>query len=292
MKRFFTLIVVIALVLGVKFAMQYGGPYPPEPPEPYHLENLSIPVIQPTPYEDIFNTTAGGAVLLDMAHKNGFKLEEVSLLLTRVVARNYTVKYLLDKGEMNKSLESAKTFVVIAPGEKYTEGEVDLVEKFVNENGTLLLIDDPGRSSMINVLSLRFGIVFNRDYLYNIFENDGNYRYVIFREFGESNITRGLEKVVLYVAESITSDAHELFIPDENTTSSYGGEALSPVVQKNNTLAIGDITFLTPRYNLIHDNNRLISNIADFITSSTRKVSPPKEEEKKGEKKPQGNQTA
>lgn len=292
MSRFLVLIIVATLVMGVKFAIQYGGYYPSEPPEPYQLENLTMPVFEPTPYEDVYNLTSGGVLLLDMAHKNSFSLDEISLLLTRVAARNYTVKYLLDKGEMNKTLDSASTFVVIAPGEEYTEKEVDLVEEFVKDNGTLLLIDDPSRNSVINILSLRFGIVFNRDYLYNIFEHDGNYRYVIFTKFGESNLTRGLNKVVLYVAESITGGAEELFIPDDNTTSSYGGEALSPVVQKDSILAVGDITFLTPRYNLAHDNNRFISNIADFITSSTRDVSPEEKEEKKEEAKPPANQTA
>lgn len=291
MRQLLILIAVAALALGVKFAVQYGGFYAPEPPEPYRLENLTFPVYEPAPYEDTFNVTSGGVALLDMAHKNSFNLEEISLLLTRVAARNYTVKYLLDKNEMNKSLESAGTFIVISPSEEYKEKELDLVDEFVKSNGTLLLIDDPSRSSKINILSLRFGIVFNRDYLYNIFKNDGNYRYVIFEEFGESNVSKGLEKVALYVTESISGDVNEIFISDENTTSSYGGRALSPVVEKDRVLAIGDLTFLTPRYNSIYDNNRFISNIADYVTSSQREISLEVEEEKK-EEKPEANQTS
>jgi hypothetical protein len=292
MRRFLLLIVAAVLVMGFKFTTQFEGIHPATPSEPYHLENLSLKTYEPTQYEDIYNLTSGGVALLDLAHKNSFDLEELSVLLTRVVARNYTVKYLLDKAEMNKSLKASSTYIVISPGEEYTEKEVDLVEKFIQDNGTLLLIDDPSRNSHINILSLRFGIVFNRDYLYNIILNDGNYRYVVFKEFAESNLTRGLDKVVLYVAESIAGDAERVFLPDSNTTSSHGGEALSPVVEKNRILAIGDITFLSPSYSLIHDNNRFISNIADFVTSSPRKVPQEVVEEKKEEKKPQGNETA
>ncbi len=289
MKRIILLLATLVLVLGVKFMTQYWGFSAPEPPEPYPLENLTIPVYEPPPYEDVFNITGGGVALIDMAHKNSFSLDELNVLLTRVVARNYTLKYLTEKGEMNETLRSASTLIVISPGEKYTEEEADLVEEFVKENGTLLLIDDPSRDSQINILSLRFGIVFNRDYIYNIFKYEGNYRYVIYDEFGESNVSRGLEKVVLYVAESISGDVREIFISDENTVSSYGGKAPSPVVEKEQgrILAIGDITFLTPRYYSLYDNNLFISNIADYITSSPRKVAPGKGEEKK----PEGNQT-
>jgi hypothetical protein len=291
MKRVIILLAAAALVLGVKFMTQYWGFYAPEPPEPYRLENLTVPVYEPAPYEDVYNVTAGGVALIDMAHKNSFSLDELNVLLTRVVARNYTLKYLTDTGEMNKSLRSASTFIVISPGEKYTEKEADMVEEFLRDNGTLILMDDPSRSSQINILSLRFGIVFNRDYIYNTFKNEGNYRYVIFEEFGEANVSRGLEKVVLYVAESVSGDVREIFLPDENTVSSHGGRAPSPVVEKGRILAIGDITFLTPRYYSFFDNNRFISNLADYITSSPRKVPPAKLEEEGEKKKPEVNQT-
>lgn len=285
MKRLYLVLAVILLFTGFRFASYYSGFYTPVSKEAYQLENITLPALEQTSYEDVYNETRGGVALFDLAHGNSYDPNELNVLLTRVVARNYTIKYLRDKAEMNKTLRRASTFIIIAPKEQYTEEEITLVEDFLRENGTLLLLDDPSRESRINLLSLRFGIAFNRDYLYNTAFNDGNYRYVFFTDFKESNITKGLSRVVLYVVESISGDG--LLLSDNNTFSSLRVEdTFSPVVAKDSVLAIGDITFLVPPYNAAYDNNKFISNIADFITSSTR-VIPPEEE-----KKPEGNETA
>ncbi len=285
MRRLYLVLAIIILMTGLRFAGYYSGFYSPTAKATFQLSDIALPALEQAPYEDVYNETTGGVALLDLAHDNSFEPDELNVLLTRVVARNYTVKYLRDKNEMNKTLKKASTFIVAAPKEQYTEEEVTLVEDFVKENGTLLLLDDPSRESRINLLSLRFGIVFNRDYLYNLDSNDGNYRYVLFTEFKESNVTNGLSKVALYVAESVTGEG---LVHETRTYSSLGArDSSSPVAVKDRVLAIGDITFLTPPYNAAYDNNRFISNIADFITSSTRVVTPEEEEEK-----PAGNETA
>jgi hypothetical protein len=288
MKRLYPVLIIIILLTGLKFASYYSGFYTPTKRDGFQLGNFTLPALEAASYEDVYNKTTGGVALFDLAHENSYDPDELNVLLTRVVARNYTVKYLRDKDEMNKTLRGASTFIVTAPKKQYTEEEITLVEDFVRENGTLLLLDDPSRESKINLLSLRLGIVFNRDYLYNLAINDGNYRYVFFTDFKESNITIGLSKVALYVAESITGDG--LLLSDTNTYSSLETEdTFSPVVTKDRILAIGDITFFLPHYNAAYDNKRFISNIADFITSSSRVI--PLEEEEE-EEKSEGNETA
>lgn len=287
MKGLYIILVIILLMTGLRFANYSTGFYTPTTKEAFQLSDITPPAIKQALYEDVYNVTEGGVALIDLTHDNSFSSDELNVLLTRVVARNYTVKYLRDSEKMNKTLRQSSAFIVVAPKEPYTEEEVTLVEGFVKENGTLLLLDDPSRDSSINLLSLRFGIVFNRDYLYNIDVNDGNYRYVIFTDFKENNVTRGLSKVSMYVAESLTGEG--LVMSDANTYSSLSvKDTYSPVVSRAGVLAVGDITFLTPLYHTAYDNDRFISNIADFITSSTR-IIPPEEEE---EEEPAGNETA
>lgn len=287
MRRLFLVLAIIILLTGLRFASFHTGFYKPTQKEAFLLENLVSPTMEQAFFEDVYNKTHGGVALLDLAHDNNYDSNELNVLLTRVVARNYTVKFLRSKDDLNKTLRRASTFIVVSPKTQYTDEEVALVEDFVRENGTLLLLDDPSRTSQINSLALRFGIVFNRDYLYNTVANDGNYRYVVFTGFKESNITKGLSRVAFYVAESVSGDG--LVLGDPNTYSSLGVRGtFAPAVAKDRILAIGDITFLTPPYYAAYDNNRFVSNLADFTTSSTR-VIPPEEEE---EEKPAGNETA
>jgi hypothetical protein len=111
----------------------------------------------------------------------------------------------------------------------------------------------------------------NGDYLYDLSENEGNFRNVFFHEFGKDELTFGLKRVALYGTHSVKSDdGTVLFLGAESTLSSTsdahdsneGGAAIS---QNGNVLAFGDFTFLTHPYNKVADNASLISNIADFL---------------------------
>ena len=58
----------------------------------------------------------------------------------------------------------------------------------------------------VNPLLEPFGITINSDYLYNLEENEGNFRNVYFESFGKSVLTWGLKKVVLYGTHSLETD--------------------------------------------------------------------------------------
>ena len=62
--------------------------------------------------------------------------------------------------------------------------------------------------------------------------------------------------------------------PDSNTRSSLldTTEGLHPIAwgDRRNVLAVADLTFLIPPHNSLLDNDRLVSNIADYLTSSER----------------------
>lgn len=132
----------------------------------------------------------------------------------------------------------------------------------------MLLIADPTRSNAMNSLSLEFGLIFEADYLYNMKENDVNYRNIFITGFKENEITKNLTKIALYSAGSITSADSGIAFGDDNTFSSVVGtrKGLSPMALagQSKVLAIYDFTFMTEPYNGVLDNNRLISNMADW----------------------------
>ena len=88
----------------------------------------------------------------------------------------------------------------------------------------------------------------------------------------EDEITRDLHNITLYTAGSIESSGTGLAFTDGTTRSTLfeGLEPFYPIVKEaeGRVLAIHDFTFLVPPQNSILDNDRLVSNIADFLTDS------------------------
>ena len=80
---------------------------------------------------------------------------------------------------------------------------------------------------------------------------------------------------MLYTAGSVKSSGPALaFTDNTNTMSSLTNqiEPFQPLVRgnRNNVLALYDLTFLIPPQDAILDNGQLISNLADFLTTGTR----------------------
>lgn len=231
-----------------------------------------------------------GMLLVDAAHRNDFTKEEVSSLLSRVSSRGHAIEFMggdvsfgsfrrLDPDQklrlMEEGLRQADSLVVVLPDETYTRQEVDLVAEFVRKGGRLLLMADPTRFNDINSLSKRFGITFRPDYLYNTVDYDLNFRNIFINNFRPDAITQGLRQIALYTAGSVTSSSPGLAYADANTRSSIVEriEPLYPMVkgEDGRVLAVYDMTFLVPPQNSILDNDRLIANIADYLTAGDRR---------------------
>ena len=165
--------------------------------------------------------------------------------------------------------------MVVAPATPYTDAEADMVEKYIlRKGGKVLLVGDPTRSHNINSLAERFGVKYRQDYLYNLTDYDLNFQNVPMRSFREDYVTEGLEQVVFYTAGSVTAPTAGLAFAAENTRSSLveQPDPFSTMVKAGDgrVLALTDLTFMIPPRNSILDNDRLISNLADYLTSSQR----------------------
>ncbi len=279
-----TLCFLLALVLPS--LLFYRGIYWVTPPPRPRFEDitLSMPLSTPVAERFIETTQRTGTLLIDAAHQNQYNSSELAVLLEKVLANGYAVRYFESKetekpedliARLEEKLRLVDSLVVICPWEAFTAGEMKLIRDFVNKGGKLLLIADPTRRSEINSLANQFGMSFNDDYLYNIKENDGNFRNVFIYRFKESNLTEGLKRIAFYSAASIGPSLRGLGFTDENTFSNLSGasEVLSPIsiTEDEKVLALGDFTFMMKSYNTIYDNNRLISNVADWLTLSLRK---------------------
>ena len=113
--------------------------------------------------------------------------------------------------------------------------------------------------------------------MFNSVDYDINFQNIFIQDFRPDEITEGLGRIALYTAGSVKSSSPGLAYTDANTRSSIGVvekvEPHYPIAKGGDgrVLAIYDLTFMVPPQNSILDNDRLIANIADYLTSSERK---------------------
>ena len=94
------------------------------------------------------------------------------------------------------------------------------------------------------------------------------------RDFRPDELTSGLDTIVLFTAGSITSSGPGLAVVDPRTESAVaennGDLYVMARAADRNVLAISDFTFMIPPHDSTADNDRLLSNIIDFATTSDR----------------------
>ena len=262
----------------------YRGSYDPPPSVNIPFEQITSPAVAPVAATASSVTQAQeGLVLVDDLHLNSFTESEISTLTSMVANRGYDVEVIdissTVEGQtrlqmLEQRLRRATSFAVMLPRASYSEEEIDLVQRFVDKGGKLLLVSDPTRPNRINTLAKRFGVEFQPDYLYNTVEYDLNFRHIFVRDFQPAPLTSGLDTIVLYVAGSIRSSGPGIGVSDTNTKSSLGeaAESFYPIAlgSTSNVLAVADFTFVVPPYNSLLSNQQLLSNVADYLTDSQR----------------------
>ncbi len=282
-------ILVILAVVGGRF-FYYGGAeagaYTP-PDRPLSEVEFEASALSAR-LEAVDNPTVSqGVVVIDYAHQNALFIEELNILFSKIVARGFSYEIVFgaeEEGEPNQDLidklRYAKTLILPLPRAEYTPEEVAEIERFVEKGGRVLIIGDPTRTIVVEALNSiagSFGIIYANDYLYSLENNDNNYRNVIYTNFKDSPVTKGLgedDKIIFYAAGSINAPGHEIILGDETTYSSIseGGRPMAAAVLTTNdqVLALGDLTFLGEPYSAAESNGQLVNNMADFITSGQR----------------------
>ncbi len=285
------LIVALAVVLG-RGLFFYSGLYSAPSSEMPSYENIVVPPAPVTEFSDKY-TQGKGTILVDLAHDNAFDKEELNVLFLRLVSRGLTIKFLNVEDDLKEELlgekengnngnleelEIPNAFIVVCPQSEFSREDTITSDNFVSSGGKLLLITDPTRRGQINSLSLQFGLIFEPDYLYNMEENEINYRNIFISDFKENAITKNIRKIALYVAGSISSADSGIAFTSNKTFSNVveTRNKLSPIAlaEESRVLGIYDLTFMTEPYNGILDNNQLISNIADWLMHPAQRPRP------------------
>ena len=283
------LLLFAAAAFVVVYFYFHRGSYQPPPAVVLPVDQLAAPQSSLRAFEES-PLIQKGTLLVDGIHGNQFLKTELSPLLDRVAGRGYEVDVMGaarsrggfgsysqdDRLElMEEKLRNADSLLVVAPASSYSKAEADMVERYIlRKGGKLLLVGDPTRSHNINSLAERFGVKFRSDYLYNLTDYDLNFQNVFMRSFREDEVTDGLQQVAFYTASSVTAPGPGLALTAQDTRSSLVEQPhpFNTMVKagEGRVLALTDLTFMIPPRNSVLDNDRLISNIADYLTASER----------------------
>ncbi len=305
--RLLLLLIILCILITVgRYSLFYQGAYDvPTIPE-IDTEEIVPHLPEYRPFEDQ-PTLSHSYVIIDVMHANNLKIDDLSPLRDRMEARGAVVETLSlgpsrdDDNDvtLRSCLHRATSLIVAAPTQAYTPEEQEVIAEFVRDGGHLLLAADPTRPvpedeeeediftplysvffptsavPVINSLANVFGVVYFDDYLYNLNDNAGNYRNVKFKDLSDDHpLTQGLETVVFFAAHSLRSEGLSLIRGDAHThspvRSGETGLTAASLTNEGRVLALGDITFMTPPYHTIEDNDRFLSYIADWLTDDER----------------------
>ena len=243
------------------------------PPSLAELDDSRIAVPLPE-YSPLAEEVARhpGRVLFDLSHANNLEVDDLTPLQERLTARGVSSQtYDGFTTYLETELQGAVALVVAAPTIRFTEGEISAILDFVDDGGRVLLVADPTRQvpipeedildladillpesavPAINSLANALGVVYFDDYLYNLVENEANYRNVrLSVDDSDHPLTEGLETVTLFAAHSVQGDGPPILVGDENTHSQLrtGAKNLAGAVvaAEGRVLALGDLTLFT-----------------------------------------------
>jgi len=294
-RQILLVVLLIALPVALQSLWFYRGRY--TSPSVSGIDEVQIALATPeyrfVPGEPKESTAR---VVIDLSHANNLEVDDLSPLRDRLAALGATaVTFQEPSDALAAELRRASAWITIAPTTAYSPEQRDAIAAFVADGGRLLIAADPTRSvppieedsfdpfglfsrisavPAVNSLASAFGIVYFDDYLYNLVENEGNYRNVKFNEFGNHALTEDLKTVTLFATHSLRGNGRALVVGDADTRSPLrsGASDLAAVVLSadEHVLALGDLSLFSEPYHTISDNDRFLSNIAYWLAEDVR----------------------
>jgi hypothetical protein len=229
-------------------------------------------------------------VLIDMKHGNNISLSEIDPLLRNIESLGGAIEVYKEDGDLSTRLKTASSFLCPVPMNSFTPEEMKAIISFVERGGRLVVVTDPTRNTLFsdsgniglsgvdaaNLILEPFDLSFKDDYLYNMVENEGNFRNIILTDFSKNPLMKDIDVLVIYGGHSLNASGMSLVTVNKGTISSLDEQSgdLSPMkitdFHKGQVVAIGDISLMTGQYVQSADNQVFVRNLARFLTESNR----------------------
>lgn len=289
-------VIVVVLVGGAAVApYALGSGESADPPTVENQQFQPDSVLPDETMEDgevsMDSDASGKTVLVDVGHANGVSETDLEPLLSTLAENGHQIRfYRGQRRSLNESLRSADAFLVVSPRERFTSDELAGVEAFTDAGGRVLVMGDPPSVQATGGLLLglggvqetgpqtaslgsTYGIAYGSGYLYNMADNDNNFKSIYARPAGGSDLTDGVDRVVMRGAVPIrTAGATRALVASQGTQLSTTRETgqYAVVVRNDDIAAVGDTEFLTRENANVADNEELIGNLADFLVDGEK----------------------
>jgi hypothetical protein len=285
-KRVVLTLSVALLVVLVSASSSFMLSAPPESvsldtPE-YDLQSVAVEPLRATGQveADASVGSGSGVVVVDDDHGNNVDRAEIAPLVEALVLAGYEVDY-FDGDNLTEALDGASAYVVVDPSTEYDAEERATLEEFTDRGGHLLLVGEPDRrqisatlfgtsvsteESAVTTVAATYGIGFGTQYLYDLEENDGNYRHVIAVPTGEG--FDGSERVTLYTATTVESQTGTPVletVPTTRLSNSDEQRSYTVALVDGNVMAVADASFFTAGRHNVADNERFIASMVEFL---------------------------
>lgn len=202
----------------------------------------------------------------------------VEALVSTLIAHGHEVQFYSEEGTQNAfgeetglsdELVDVDAFVTTDPAALSSDARAS-VDTFAAAGGRVFVGADPGQAEAVAELGSDAGVYQDTGFLYNLDENDQNYLSIFAEPTGPSELTAGVDRVVLRGGAPITpSDGTPLLMSDDTTelSTTQRTDAYGVGVLAGNLTVVGDTSFMAPENAYRADNNVLIGNIADFLVT-------------------------
>lgn len=194
----FTLAIVVLIVVLIGFIVFSLLPRF----EKFTRPEIKVAIPEVEKIKEVTVETKGVTVAFDLGHESKFSpFEEYSRFTSLFRASESKIKAI---NETVKDLEGVAVLIVISPSTTYTKEEIDAIESAVKNGMTLVLLGEKETASKLNQLSANFGILFNKERIFDLSNYWLFYRNPILGEFANHTVTKDLVKAVVHDACSLT----------------------------------------------------------------------------------------
>jgi len=232
----------------------------------------------------------GQVVVIDTTRSASATPETVTPMANALTENGATVRYSSGSSGfgLNSTLSEADAYVVVGASGSFSESDVAGMRAFTDAGGRVVLLNEPqgGTSALSGLLGSgssfgppnpllpltnEYGFTYDNGYLYNMEDNANNYRNVYATPSGSSDLTEGVDRVVMHESVGINGGQAVLTATDGTTQSTTRrSESYTVMTQTGNLVAVGDSSILNQEYVYHADNEVLVGNLLDFLVSGDK----------------------